>query len=930
MIAVVLHLCSSCEHNTTFPPTRRLLGGAFDVLGSVGLRPAAAPSAPPRVGGIGGADSGSEPRASYRTRVDHDLRRELRRAYKAAGVSHDEVEGLAVYISRYVSAGSVQAVRPAAGRGVASFGYRPVADQVACDRYRPVAARAATESDESESTRAACCRSHGCGETKRQNKECAPPFQIFYRDLGGKHGALDGVRSDDSVSTVLHSIAAKLRVSEAATSKLRLLKAGKQLQVSGAACGLVKGDTVHVLGTLRGGVNVDAWQSPIYHKRQRAGAVPYASRKQTREALKPRNANECTPSLATAKKFTVRLTACRHDYRRALALLDEMRESGVMPNVFHYSAAITACEKGGQWRRALALLDEMRASRVTPNDYSFNAAISACEKGGQWRRALDLLDEMRASRVTPDAFSFNATISACEKGGQWQQALALLDEMRAKGVPPNVITFNAAISACARANQPEHAMRLWDELPLVPNAVSFNAVLDAVACWPRMARELWKLGLERGVYRLNQPYLQCVEGRTICLLDMHGLSEGAAEAATCWLFEEKLSRCGRSAVVTYDSTQIDGVQLITGWGRSRKLTSNGDIRARATATLDRLGLSLLPTGNPGRVIISLERAAESDAPPFQVFHRDLKGHHGTLDGVRSHDLASVVLRRIAAKLGLSEEVATRKLRLLKEGKELEASAACGLAKGDTVHVVAGLYGGVRSPPHKDRFRAWLDAGAPTQRCIPSREALTTALPAATAAAPPPSPTPPCQPFSPLGNQTLSVGVCKPLPFRARGKRGGASRQSHTQKWLVRQPNGATDATAVSAVAFSTSAAPVATTTSALAAAESTASDTKAAASAALCADEAARAAEAEARESAERRALAAEAGAAREAAARAEAEKREAEAVAAAAVHEAKWKLAAEHVAVQRKEAEQLPTGCRVGFRARNRTWLRAAAEWRC
>ena len=610
------------------PQTRHLSGGAYDVLASVGLRPAAAQSASPHVDRL----KGNEQHASYRTRVDHDLRRELRRAYKAAGVSQDEVEELAVYIARYVSAGSVQAVRPAAGRGVASFGYRPVADQVACDRYRQVAVRAATESDKSDTEltpSAACCRSHGChefsplrpwrvvcGGTKRPTKGCAPPFQIFYRDLGGKHGTLDGVRCDDTASTVLHRIAAKLGLSEAATSKVRLLKAGRQLEAS-AAGGFVKNDTVHVLGRLHGGVNVDAWQSPIYHKRQREGAAPYASRKPTREALKPRNHYESTPCLATAKKFTVRLTACRHDYRRALALLDEMRESGVMPNVFHYSAAITACEKCGQWRRGLALLDEMRASRVTPNDYSFNAAISACEKGGQWRRALDLLDEMRASRVTPDAFSFNATISACEKGGQWQRALALLDEMRAKGVPPNVITFNAAISACARANQPEHAMRLWDELPLVPNAVSFNAVLDAVACWPRTALELWKLGLERGVYRLNQPYLQCVEGRPICLLDMHGLSEGAAEAAIYWLFEEKLSRCGRSAVVTYDSTQIDGVQLITGWGRSRKLTSNGDIRARAIATLDRLGLSLLSTGNLGRVIISLERAADFDTPPWR-------------------------------------------------------------------------------------------------------------------------------------------------------------------------------------------------------------------------------------------------------------------------------------------------------------------------
>ena len=117
-----------------------------------------------------------------------------------------------------------------------------------------------------------------------------------------------------------------------ATSRLRLSKAGKRLEAN-ATCGLVKNDTVHVLGSLRGGVDVDAWQPPTYHKRQRVVAAPHASRKQTREALKPRNANECTPSLATAKKFTMLLTACRHDYRRALALLDEMRESGVMPNV---------------------------------------------------------------------------------------------------------------------------------------------------------------------------------------------------------------------------------------------------------------------------------------------------------------------------------------------------------------------------------------------------------------------------------------------------------------------------------------------------------------------------------------------------------------------------------------------------------------------
>merc|ERR1711904_202411 len=98
---------------------------------------------------------------------------------------------------------------------------------------------------------------------------------------------------------------------------------------------------------------------------------------------------------------------------RALSLLHQMRECGVTPDVISFNAAISACEKGGQWEQALALLDKMRKNGVTPPDViSFNAAISACGKGGQWRRAVSLLDEMPKCGVTPDVISFNAAIFA--------------------------------------------------------------------------------------------------------------------------------------------------------------------------------------------------------------------------------------------------------------------------------------------------------------------------------------------------------------------------------------------------------------------------------------------------------------------------------------------------------------------------------------
>ncbi|CAK0905227.1 unnamed protein product [Prorocentrum cordatum] len=56
-----------------------------------------------------------------------------------------------------------------------------------------------------------------------------------------------------------------------------------------------------------------------------------------------------------------------------------------------YNAGISACEKGEQWQRALALLNEMWEAKLKPDVISYNAWISACKKGGQWQRALALL-----------------------------------------------------------------------------------------------------------------------------------------------------------------------------------------------------------------------------------------------------------------------------------------------------------------------------------------------------------------------------------------------------------------------------------------------------------------------------------------------------------------------------------------------------------
>eukprot|EP00973_Karenia_brevis_P057172 7954428-Karenia_brevis.AAC.1 len=71
----------------------------------------------------------------------------------------------------------------------------------------------------------------------------------------------------------------------------------------------------------------------------------------------------------------------------------------------------------------------MRRESLHLDVISFSAAISACEKGGQWQWART---EMRRESLHVDVISFSAAISACEKEGRTVAACVARD---AQGEP---------------------------------------------------------------------------------------------------------------------------------------------------------------------------------------------------------------------------------------------------------------------------------------------------------------------------------------------------------------------------------------------------------------------------------------------------------------------------------------------------------------
>lgn len=97
----------------------------------------------------------------------------------------------------------------------------------------------------------------------------------------------------------------------------------------------------------------------------------------------------------------------------------------VSPNVFTYTATISACSKGSAAEAAtgLRLFHEMKRDGITPTQASFNAAIAACNQ--DWRQAIDLIDEMGKFALSPNCVSFSAAINVCAKAKKGDLALEI-------------------------------------------------------------------------------------------------------------------------------------------------------------------------------------------------------------------------------------------------------------------------------------------------------------------------------------------------------------------------------------------------------------------------------------------------------------------------------------------------------------------------
>ncbi|OLP76142.1 hypothetical protein AK812_SmicGene43963 [Symbiodinium microadriaticum] len=139
---------------------------------------------------------------------------------------------------------------------------------------------------------------------------------------------------------------------------------------------------------------------------------------------------------------------------------------GPPPNVYHFNAAISACESSGYWEGVGTLLQQMTYFGVPPDvvQGSFGwLAIAVADTKVPYSNALALREFQHCHQClrTPETLAgYGAAIDACARAGRLEDALALLEvslqlqeRMQHTGLHPDVRSFASAFGALGRSGR---------------------------------------------------------------------------------------------------------------------------------------------------------------------------------------------------------------------------------------------------------------------------------------------------------------------------------------------------------------------------------------------------------------------------------------------------------------------------------------------
>lgn len=187
---------------------------------------------------------------------------------------------------------------------------------------------------------------------------------------------------------------------------------------------------------------------------------------------------------------------------RVPRLLEDMKKSGIKPNLITYSTMLKGHCQAGDVQVAFAILEQMkRDTNLKPDEIMYNSLLDGCAQNGLVDEGQKVLREMEENGVRPSNFTLSIVVKLMNRARKVDLAFNLVDELSKKyRLRPNVHVYTNFIQACVYNRQFPRAMQVMEKMvkeriQLEPRSYSLLVRGSLNAGYPDQACQILRSGL---------------------------------------------------------------------------------------------------------------------------------------------------------------------------------------------------------------------------------------------------------------------------------------------------------------------------------------------------------------------------------------------------------------------------------------------------
>ncbi|EEB07138.1 group I intron splicing factor [Schizosaccharomyces japonicus yFS275] len=182
-------------------------------------------------------------------------------------------------------------------------------------------------------------------------------------------------------------------------------------------------------------------------------------------------------------------------------ILDCLKQVCLTPSVYLLNILLHASAKHSTLEETLNVYNAYNQFQLKPDNYTFVSLIIAYSLHKQIVKAFSLLSEMKRLKIEANTHVFNTYIAILYHERLYEQAWRLFDYMKFKSLQsqPDDKTYSYMISVCTAERKVEKALNLYQEMqerpinPLTPSSRTIDAILRALARYPRYHSKFWSI-----------------------------------------------------------------------------------------------------------------------------------------------------------------------------------------------------------------------------------------------------------------------------------------------------------------------------------------------------------------------------------------------------------------------------------------------------